>query len=469
VRAEQVVTIRTLVTCQQRRLCWHGICASTHRRKPDFDLVPSVASTTVSLVEGIATLSGMILLSSTAAVTVWTVLYAQVFRRSAEAPLSNELLPRTAVLMGLKGTDPYLRDGLRRLMTQNYPDYEVRIVVDSRDDPAWPLVEEAIRDTNAKHVSIIEYRESPEHGIVNCTNSKVVQALRGLDDSFEAIAMADGDVVANENWLTELISPLARDPKIGVTTGNRWFIPPRMSAGNLVRHLWNVATTSIMYHLRMPWGGCYGIRMSAIRDGGLVDKWAKVAALDMHTTSEMKTLGLKVQFVPSLMMVNREESPLPAATNWIRRQLTWARLYNPGWWFVVVHTSVAAVAMAVAIVATTVGAFSGFTEPTLWAASGLFSYLLGMTALVALLEVCIRQRLRVSGQTIEPLQLQTLLPVLLAVPLTQFVQLVATLQATFVKRVAWRGSILEVNGPNDIRVIDNRPTEETTSRTARAA
>tara|TARA_R110002072_G_scaffold303141_1_gene495727 strand:+ start:46760 stop:48031 length:1272 start_codon:yes stop_codon:yes gene_type:complete len=423
----------------------------------------------VSLAEGIATLSGMILLSSTVAVTLWTVLYARVFRQPTDAPLANELLPRAAVLMGLKGTDPYLRDGLRRLMTQDYPDYEVRIVIDSRDDPAWPLVEAAIRDTNAKHVSVIKYQESPEHGIVNCTNSKVVQALRGLDDSFEAIAMADGDVVANENWLRELISPLARDPKIGVTTGNRWFIPPSMSSGNLVRHLWNVATTSIMYHLRMPWGGCYGIRMSAIRDGGLIDKWAKVAALDMHTTGEMKSLGLKVHFVPSLMMVNREESPLPAATNWIRRQLTWARLYNPGWWFVVVHTSVAALAMAVAIVATTVGVFFEFTYPVVWAASGFTSYLFGMTALVALLEGCIRQRLRASGQIIEPFQLRTLLPVLLAVPLTQFVQLVATLQATFVKRVAWRGSILEVNGPNDIRVIDAPSTEEGTNRTARAA
>jgi cellulose synthase/poly-beta-1,6-N-acetylglucosamine synthase-like glycosyltransferase len=108
-----------------------------------------------------------------------------------------------------------------------------------------------------------------------------------------------------------------------------------MTVGNLVRHLWNVATTSIMYHLKMPWGGCYGIRMSAIREGSLVEKWAKVAALDMHTTGEMKDLGLTVHFVPSLMMVNREESPLPAATNWIRRQLTWARLYNPGWWLLI--------------------------------------------------------------------------------------------------------------------------------------
>ncbi len=410
------------------------------------------------------------LLASTLAVTFWTVAYASVFRRPVEPNVPDEKLPRTAVLMGLKGTDPYLKDGLRRLMTQDYPDYEVRIVVDSRDDLAWPLVEDAIRETGSGHVSIIEYREAAEHGIVNCTNSKVVQALRGLDDTFEAVAMADGDVVANENWLRELISPLARDPKIGVTTGNRWFIPPRMTAGNLVRHLWNVATTSIMYHLKMPWGGCYGIRMSAIRDGNLVEKWAKVAALDMHTTGEMKALGLKVHFVPSLMMVNREKSPLPAATNWIRRQLTWARLYNPGWWLVVAHTSAAAVAMASALVAVPFAFVVGPTAPILWATSGLAAYLLGMTVLVGLLEFRIRHRLRENGQQIEPFQLWTLLPVMCAVPLTQFAQLFATLQATFLKRVAWRGSILEVNGPNDIRVVDdeqlNGPSETSVARAA---
>lgn len=411
----------------------------------------------------------MILLLSACAVTIWTVLYASVFRRRDESPVPDILLPRTAVLMGLKGTDPYLRDGLRRLMTQDYPNYEVHIVVDSRHDPAWPLVEDAARETGAKHVSIIEYHESPEHGIVNCTNSKVVQALRGLDRSFEAVAMADGDVVANENWLRDLMSPLVRDSRIGVTTGNRWFIPPRMTSGNLVRHLWNVATTSIMYHLKMPWGGCYGIRMSAIRRGNLVDKWAKVAALDMHTTSEMKALGMKVHFVPSLMMVNREESPLPAATNWIRRQLTWARLYNPGWWFVVAHTSVAAIAMASAMITGPPGLIQGTGAPALWATAGLVAYLTSMTALVALLEYRIRQRLRESGQKIEAFRLGTLLPVMLAVPLTQFAQLVATLQATFIKRVAWRGSILEINGPNDIRVIDESSAELPEDSVARAA
>jgi hypothetical protein len=137
---------------------------------------------------------------------------------------------------------------------------------------------------------------------------------------------------------------------------------------------------------------------------------------------------------------------------------------------VVAHTSAAALAMASALEAVPFAFFVGPTAPILWATSGLAAYLLGMTVLVGLLEFRIRHRLRENGQRIEPFKLWTLLPVMCAVPLTQFAQLVATLQATFVKRVAWRGLILEVNGPNDICVVDderpNGPSEESVATAA---
>jgi hypothetical protein len=80
-----------------------------------------------------------------------------------------------------------------------------------------------------------------------------------------------------------------------------------------------------------------------------------------------------------------------------------------------------------------------------------------LTGLTGLMEVRIRARLRHAGQEVETYSWWTSIAVFLAIPVTQIVQLVAVLQATFLKRVAWRGSILEINGPNDIRVIDEEP------------
>jgi cellulose synthase/poly-beta-1,6-N-acetylglucosamine synthase-like glycosyltransferase len=266
--------------------------------------------------------------------------------------------------------------------------------------------------------------------------------------------MADGDVVTNENWLREIVSPLVKDPAIGVSTGNRWFIPPRPTIGALAAHLWNVAAISVMYHLSMPWGGCYAIRTSTIRRGGLIEKWAKVAALDMHTTNEMRQLGLKVHYVPSLMMVNRGTFSLPFAVNWIRRQLTWARLYNRAWPIIVLHTCVFVATRLAAAVLGPVCYYLGATSAAWWAIGGLGSYLVMLTGLTGLMEVRIRTRLRHAGQKIEAYSWWTSIPVFFVIPITQLVQLVAVLQATFLKRVAWRGSILEINGPNDIRVVD---------------
>lgn len=411
------------------------------------------------MLETVAFLSGVALMVSTATVAVWTVAHSRVFKiPTHKAPqVTDDALPRTALLMGLKGTDPQLAEGLRRLLTQNYPDYEVHFVVDSVSDPAWELVEQAIRDSNASHARMLEFQDIPENGIVNCTNSKVVQAIRELDDSFEVVAMADGDVVTSENWLREIVLPLVKDPEIGVSTGNRWFIPPQSTIGSLAAHLWNVAAISVMYHLSMPWGGCYAIRMSTIRRGGLIEKWAKVAALDMHTTNEMRQLGLKVHYVPSLMMVNRGSFSLPFAVNWIRRQLTWARLYNSAWPAIVVHTSVFVATMLAAAVLGPVCLYLGATSSAWWAVGGLSSYLVILTVLTGLMEVRIRGCLQRAGQNVEPYSWWTSIPVILAIPVTQIVQLIAVLQATFLKRVAWRGSILEINGPNDIRVIDEQP------------
>ena len=413
--------------------------------------------------EHVAFFCAVVLIVSSVAVSIWTVRFALAFFRPLAEPVGDERLPRVAVLMGMKGTDPYLLAGLKRLMQQDYPDYLIRLVIDTRDDPAWEVAEQAIRETGSTNVSIEEFRDVPEHGIVNCTNSKVVQALRGLpEDACDVVAMADGDVVADEHWLRNLVTPLVHDERIGVTTGNRWFTPAQGRLGSIVRQIWNVAATSIMYTLNMPWGGCYAIRMSTIRDGGLIDKWARVAALDMCTTRELKKLGQKVHFVPSLMMVNREDCGLPFCVNFVRRQITWARLYNPGWPLIVLHTVLTTLSYVVSAGLIPFTAGIGLSHPTLfWSVMGVATYTGSMFALVLLMEYAIRQRLRTTSQTLVPLTAMTLLKFLVAIPLTAVVQLLATLMTTFQRKVAWRGLILDIRGPHDIRTTPiDQPASE---------
>ena len=70
-----------------------------------------LVSFALSFFEITATLSGIMLLASTLAVTFWTVAYASVFRRAVERQVSDEKLPRTAVLMGLIRSSKMAFDG----------------------------------------------------------------------------------------------------------------------------------------------------------------------------------------------------------------------------------------------------------------------------------------------------------------------------------------------------------------------
>ena len=385
-------------------------------------------------------------------------------RRWRTPQIADEDLPKVALLLGLKGADPYLGDTLRGLMTQDYQRYEMHVVVNSRDDPAWEIVEAAIRDTAVSRVHLEEYRELP--GVLNCTTSKVVQAARKLDDSVEVIAMADGDLVPHAGWLRELVAPLADDARTGATFGNRWFMPAAGRWGSLVRYLWNSAAVVPMFMLGMPWGGCFAIRASAVRRGKLIDKWQRILALDAATPADLRKQDLRVRFVPSLMMVNREECGVSFALNFVQRQLTWTRLYHGQWWQLTAHAAVTTGVMVAAAAVALVAACMGGAAELAWAGGGLAGYLVTMLLSVAGLEHTVRRPVRERGESTGWLTLRAAVKLPVAVFLTQLMHAAAVCLATFRRRVKWRGAVLEIRGPYDIRTIDEESAAGQTEQAA---
>ncbi len=138
------------------------------------------------------------------------------------------------------------------------------------------------------------------------------------------------------SWLGELTAPLA-DEHIGAATGNRWYMPGAGSWGAMVRYLWNAAAMVQMYWYEIPWGGTLAVKRKVIDELGLLDRWRNAFCEDTMLFRQLGKRGLRVKFVPSLMMVNREDCGLGACLSWIRRQLLTARLYHPLWPLVLLH------------------------------------------------------------------------------------------------------------------------------------
>ena len=245
---------------------------------------------------------------------------------------------KTAVILCLRGPDPFLPDCLRALVKQDYPDYEVHVIVDSREDPAWQIVESVVQEEGAANVRMEPLANPRDTCSLKC--SSLAQAVSGLDQSYDVVALVDADTVPHPTWLSELVSPLA-DERFGVATGNRWYMPARKSWGALVRYLWNAAAVVQMYCYKIPWGGTLALKTSIFRQSNLLDRWQSAYCEDTMLYQATKQQGLKVAFVPSLMMVNREATDIPDVFRWVRRQLLAARLYHPRWTGVVAHATYA--------------------------------------------------------------------------------------------------------------------------------
>jgi cellulose synthase/poly-beta-1,6-N-acetylglucosamine synthase-like glycosyltransferase len=373
------------------------------------------------------------------------------FRGEADGVRSSR---RTAVILCLRGCDPFLEECLESIFEQEHSDYQLHIVVDNRQDPAWKVAESLVKRFGSEKVQIEALEDRQSTCSLKC--SSVVQAIRRLDDSFENVALVDADTMPHRAWLGDLTAPLT-DEGVGAATGNRWYMPETSSWGAMVRYLWNAAAVVQMYWYEIAWGGTLAVKRTVIDELGLLDRWSRAFCEDTMLRRQLGKHGLRVKFVPSLMMVNREDVGLASCLSWISRQLLTARLYHPLWLLVLAHGLGTTVVLVAAIAVTVIAAINGNWPAVVWCAGGLFGYEFIMVSLLIPMELAVRRIVRSRGESTRWFSAKTLVRLVPAIVLTQLVYTVALLLAQFGRKVDWRGVSYEIGGSWDIRRLDDGP------------
>ncbi|MGA2618371.1 MAG: glycosyltransferase family 2 protein [Thermoguttaceae bacterium] len=362
--------------------------------------------------------------------------------------------PKTAVVLCLRGADPFLKKCISALLCQDYPRYDVKIVVDRREDPAWQIVQAAVAECGAANVEAQPLLERRQTCSLKC--SSLVQAIRGLDPSYEVVALLDADTIPHRRWLAELVTPLASE-RVGVSTGNRWYMSPDVSWPSLVRYLWNVGAVVQMFWYHIPWGGTLAVKTGALARSGLLERWEHAFCEDTMLYRAMRRAGLQVAFVPSLMMINREGTSLASCFGWVSRQLLTARLYHPYWPLVLLHgmgTSAFLLVLAGVCVAAVCG---GWWPAAVWSGAALLAYLAAMPLLVLPMEWAVRRIARTRGEPTAWLGLGGTVRLWPGVVVTQAVYCGAMAWALVVREVGWRGVAYRVAGPWQISLLRDPP------------
>jgi GT2 family glycosyltransferase len=360
------------------------------------------------------------------------------------------------VLLCIRGLDPSLRDCLDGLFHQDYPQYDICVILDNPEDPASELVSQMQQaQTNRPAVKVCVLRERQE--TCSLKVSALVQAIRELKTSTEIVALIDADVVPYRHWLRDLVRPLA-NPHVGATCGVRWYMPyGKSSLGTLVRSLWNAVACTQMAALHIPWAGSMAFRAELFRRSELLDRWARSLVEDAVTYRVLRSLGLDLCLVPEGSMVSHEPIALNDSFRFIRRQLLNTRLYHESWPVIVAVSIGTPLALGGAVWVAAMGLWSGQG----WLAAGvgvaLAAFLIGMAFALSWTDRQINRLTQARGGASYPYPWRMLLA---GLP-TQAVHLASLLAASFAHKVEWRGITYEVSGTGRVRLLEYRPYQRT--------
>jgi hypothetical protein len=374
---------------------------------------------------------------------LWCLRFARLyFTQPASDDAHKRVLPNTTVVVALRGADPLLAEMLRGLLRQDYPQFSVRIIVDSSMDSAWPVVREAL----AEHTHVDARASVLATRLETCSlkTSALLQATLDLDESLDVVALIDADVVPPSYWLRELVRPFGEDATVGATTGVRWYHPDVRGSAAIIRSFWSAGAAAQMVAMDIPWGGTLAVRAQLVRDPALRAAWASAFVEDVSLGEYLRERGLRLRTLPRLTMVNVEATSLAACLRFLRRQLIAVRLHHPSWQRVLLT----GVGMAVAPPVTVALAWYA----PVWRMPLLVLLGVGVVGTVLPL-LAVLQRIRVrSPRRLTAMKL-TELPAWMA---TSYAYFWALLMAAFARRVEWRGISYAV-GEGGVRRLDDAP------------
>jgi cellulose synthase/poly-beta-1,6-N-acetylglucosamine synthase-like glycosyltransferase len=209
--------------------------------------------------------------------------------------------PSAMVILCVRGVDPFLEECVNALLSQDYPDYTLKIVVDNENDSAWNIVNDIIKSSGASNVQVISLASKRSTCTLKC--SALIQAVSELDRPYFAMAFVDADVIAHTTWLKELVTPLVSQG-VDATTGNRWYVPSDSEWGTLIRYFWNSLSVVFMCIEKSLWGGSMAIKVSTIRKAKLIERWSRGASTDALILHSLREVDASVEFVPTAIMKN---------------------------------------------------------------------------------------------------------------------------------------------------------------------
>ncbi|REJ79196.1 MAG: glycosyltransferase [Acidobacteria bacterium] len=258
--------------------------------------------------------------------------YLRFFRKELAVPAKTSRLS-ASVIVPCRGKDKGMERNLEAVFRQDHPRFEIVFVVDSKDDPASRIVEQAIRRHPEFRTKLVVA------GIAKDTGQKIhnlIEAVSEADAGSEVFAFLDSDVRPDSDWLQALIAGLPADGN-GCSSGYRWFIPEDGGIASHFRSVWNASIASALgpdVRSNFCWGGSTAISRRLFEELDVARRWRGKLADDFALTHIVNSNEGTVSFVPSCLTASVEDCTVREMFEFTTRQMKITRVYRPDLWVV---------------------------------------------------------------------------------------------------------------------------------------
>ncbi len=360
--------------------------------------------------------------------------YVRARRRQPFEPGSEEG-PAVTLIVPCCGDEEGLERNLESLLSQDYPSFQARFVVESMADGAVSAIERVLARHPGKGRLVVAGR-----GVHR--GQKVHNLLAAIDAApvSEVLVFGDSDGLVERTWLTSLVSSLGGE-NVGATSSYRFYLPEPGTLPNLLRSVWNASVLTLLgeHDHNFAWGGAMAIRQKVFETIGVREAWEGALSDDYALTHAVRRAGLRIEFVPDALVGSGGDLSFREAVSWCARQIAITRVYWPALFRVAAVTQVL---------------YGAFLLSAPLTGSSRILWLFGIVLVLGFWSGGIRARAiaalapRWRGSISRYYWAYVLL-----VPLASFLTLAGVVRAIWTRRIAWRGKVYEMVSPTETRIV----------------
>lgn len=351
------------------------------------------------------------------------------FRRRPSWPAP----PSARVYVTCKGAPPSFLENVRALRAQRYPGtWSLVFVTPDAGDPAVA----ALRGLDGPPVEVVSSGVVPERSSGQAAD--LVWALEADRPTADVLVFADADGLVGEDWLTELVAPLA-DPKVGVSSIGAVPVPRSLGVAGLLRMTWVAGGLPFFSDQGLVCGQSMAVARRDFSDWGTAAAWSRCVGDDFVLARLAQAWERRPRMAFRALPADREASGAGGFWAVLNKWAVYFRVHAPGLW-------------TLAVLGTAFKLYCAYRGLWPHPRPVLLAALWGLDAAYFFLVMVWLARLRPSAFEGLPGGVLTLAAsAALGAIALPWVYLV-NLGASTTSKVRWAGRTYRISGPLDVRV-----------------